>query len=323
MLTHADNAGGSVKISRPSHGTVVAYVALFFAMSGTAVAATGGTFILGKSNAASTVSTLSNSTGTALSVTAPADKPALAVSNTVRVPRLNADLLDGVSSASFQRRVAATCPAHQAVRAISSSGTVTCSQAQSEVINLMTPGVYEITVPAGAKNVLAELWGGGGAGGPFGNEYFSYMHGAGGGEGGYIRLAAAVTPGEVLTVRVGAGGKPQADKTPGSAGGTTDLRRTGSSAVLGHAGGGGSGGNLYCDENDAGEPGLAIAGDGLMHLAKANGEPGQVSADCGDRPGRGGGEAGKVGQGGTGGSLAVPTGHSGKQGLASLHFSNH
>ncbi len=35
-----------IHLPRPAHATVVAYVALFVAMSGTAVAATGGSFVL-------------------------------------------------------------------------------------------------------------------------------------------------------------------------------------------------------------------------------------------------------------------------------------
>ena len=42
-----------IHIPRPAHATVVAYVALFVAMSGTAVAATGGSFVLGRANTAS------------------------------------------------------------------------------------------------------------------------------------------------------------------------------------------------------------------------------------------------------------------------------
>jgi hypothetical protein len=38
---------------RPTHGTIVAYVALFVALGGTIYAATGGNFILGKPNSAS------------------------------------------------------------------------------------------------------------------------------------------------------------------------------------------------------------------------------------------------------------------------------
>ena len=40
-------------MKRPQHSTVVAYLALFVALGGTASAATGGTFLLGRSNYAS------------------------------------------------------------------------------------------------------------------------------------------------------------------------------------------------------------------------------------------------------------------------------
>lgn len=45
--------------SRPSHGTVIAYAALFVALGGTTYAATGGNFIRGKSNSASSKTSLS------------------------------------------------------------------------------------------------------------------------------------------------------------------------------------------------------------------------------------------------------------------------
>ena len=71
--------------------------------SGTAVAATGGRFILGRGNTASTTSTLTNTRGTALSLAAPAGRAPLAVSNGTKVARLNADTVDGLSSESFAR----------------------------------------------------------------------------------------------------------------------------------------------------------------------------------------------------------------------------
>jgi hypothetical protein len=48
---------------------VVSVIALFIALGGTAVAATGGNFILGKSNSASTATQLSSGAGNALKVT--------------------------------------------------------------------------------------------------------------------------------------------------------------------------------------------------------------------------------------------------------------
>jgi hypothetical protein len=76
-------------------------VALFRALSGTAYAATGGTFFLGKANSASAVSSLTNTAGTALRLSSKAGTPPLAVSSTAQVPNLNASLLGGNSASSF------------------------------------------------------------------------------------------------------------------------------------------------------------------------------------------------------------------------------
>jgi hypothetical protein len=86
---------------RPSASLVISIIALVFAMSGTAVAATGGTFILGKSNSATNVTRLDNSKGTALSLSATPTSPALRVSNTKEVPNLNANYLGGFSASQF------------------------------------------------------------------------------------------------------------------------------------------------------------------------------------------------------------------------------
>ena len=86
---------------RPSPATAISIIALVFAMSGTAVAATGGTFILGKSNTATNVSRLTNSKGTALSLSAAPTSPPLRVSNTKEVPNLNVNYLGGFSASQF------------------------------------------------------------------------------------------------------------------------------------------------------------------------------------------------------------------------------
>lgn len=83
---------------RPSPATAISPVALVFAMSGTAVAATGGDFILGKANTASSASSLTNTKGTALSLSSSATAPPLKVSNSVQVPKLNASELGGIPS---------------------------------------------------------------------------------------------------------------------------------------------------------------------------------------------------------------------------------
>jgi hypothetical protein len=86
---------------RPSPATAISLAALVFAMSGTAVAATGGDFILGKANTAATVTSLSNAKGTALSLSSAATAPPLKVSNSVQVPSLNASELGGSPASGF------------------------------------------------------------------------------------------------------------------------------------------------------------------------------------------------------------------------------
>lgn len=86
---------------RPSCSTAMSIVALIFAMSGSAYAVTGGSFVLGHRNTTSAVSTLRNTHGTALALTAPAGKPALSVSNTTQIGRLNASYLQGKSPSAF------------------------------------------------------------------------------------------------------------------------------------------------------------------------------------------------------------------------------
>jgi hypothetical protein len=71
--------------------------------SGTAFAATGGKFILGKPNAATTVTTLTNNYGSALTLNSKAGQPSLRVNRNVKVPNLNSDLLDGLDQSAFAR----------------------------------------------------------------------------------------------------------------------------------------------------------------------------------------------------------------------------
>jgi hypothetical protein len=75
---------------------------------GTAVAATGGSFILGRSNSAGATSTLTNTAGTALALNSAAGTPSLRVNRSAKVPSLNGDLLDGLDSTNFGRASAGT-----------------------------------------------------------------------------------------------------------------------------------------------------------------------------------------------------------------------
>lgn len=78
-------------------------VAVLVLGSGTAYAATGGKFILGKSNYAGATSSLSNKNGTALALNSKSGTAPLKVNRTVKVANLNSDLLDGLDSSSLAR----------------------------------------------------------------------------------------------------------------------------------------------------------------------------------------------------------------------------
>lgn len=89
-----------MQISRKTSFAAGAVMALVLG-SGTAYAATGGTFILGKANTAGTTTVLSNAKGTALTLNSKSGTPSLKVNRTTKVPNLNADLLDGVNSSNL------------------------------------------------------------------------------------------------------------------------------------------------------------------------------------------------------------------------------
>ena len=73
--------------------------------TGTAYAANGGNFKLGGNNYESHEASLNNSGGTALTLRSKAGTPSLKVNQTTKVPNLNADMVDGLSSGQIARKV--------------------------------------------------------------------------------------------------------------------------------------------------------------------------------------------------------------------------
>ncbi len=116
------------------------------------------------------------------------------------------------------------------------------------------PGItYNYVVPLDTNKLTFKLWGAGGAGGGM------YSPGIAnpGGAGAYIKATIPVTPGEILTVTVGGGGKPGIsnnkkweDTYGGGGGGWSGVFR-GDQPLLIAAGGGGSPVNYY--DQDQGE----------------------------------------------------------------------
>jgi len=105
---------------KPSPAMIVALAALFVALSGVGVAASGGNFILGQSNSATTNTALSapvaggkalqltntdtsNAASTALGLTVAANHAPFTVNTGIKVANLNSDRLDGFDSAAFAR----------------------------------------------------------------------------------------------------------------------------------------------------------------------------------------------------------------------------
>lgn len=103
--------------------------------AGIATATSGRALLLGKSNSARTLTTLSNSRGTALSLKAKAGKPALQVNTKAQVPNLNASLLGGKSASSFQPRIPLNEQCNQQpgsnVTGFVASGQPTCNSTQA------------------------------------------------------------------------------------------------------------------------------------------------------------------------------------------------
>ena len=105
-------------IRLPSPAMCVALLALTVALGSAGYSATGGSFLLGLSNSATTTTTLaapvagpalrvtntSTATGsTGITITTGTSRPPLAINSSVKVVRLNADLLDGLDSTAFAR----------------------------------------------------------------------------------------------------------------------------------------------------------------------------------------------------------------------------
>jgi hypothetical protein len=134
----------SLRSRLPRPITVVAImVGTFVASVGLpAGAATGGNFVLGNPNDATTetklttplagaalhVANLSTGTGaTALKLDTAAGKPGLQVSNTTKIAKLNADLVDGLDSTQLQRPLTGSCSSGFALQATTQAGGLTCT----------------------------------------------------------------------------------------------------------------------------------------------------------------------------------------------------
>eukprot|EP00050_Salpingoeca_kvevrii_P004505 m.254803 g.254803 ORF g.254803 m.254803 type:complete len:791 (-) comp11007_c2_seq3:3620-5992(-) len=170
-----------------------------------------------------------------------------------------------------------------------------------------TGAPVDYVVPSGTTSLRVVAWGAGGGGGFERNSGTTYA-----GAGGFVEAVLPVTPGEVLTIRVGGGGLKR-NGTVGGAGGWNG-GGNGGSVASGYGGGGGGGATaLY-------------RGDELLLVAAGGGGMGSAT-NVDMRGGNGGGIDGASGQsyssyaiGGEGAtSLRPGQGFIGTSGTVTLH----
>lgn len=168
-----------------------------------------------------------------------------------------------------------------------------------------TPGTYTFTVPSGVTSISMVAIGGGGDS-PL---YFSGPRRSGAGGGGALAYlnAYSVTPGQTLTVQVGAGGA--GDTASGQAGGASYVRNGATTLIQagGGEGGGSSGGAGGTASGISGYVGYAGGRGGDLNQvgtqgAGSGGTGGQPGPFISSSQGEGGGGGGAGGYGVAGGS---------------------
>ena len=106
----------------------LAWIALGIALTtGTAAAATGSSFVLGRANSTAGTTSLTSSNATPLSLRGPHGAAPLSVGvNQTVVPHLNSDLLDGLHAGAFQRKLTGQCLVGEVVAGLNGTGTLVC-----------------------------------------------------------------------------------------------------------------------------------------------------------------------------------------------------
>ena len=155
------------------------------------------------------------------------------------------------------------------------AGCISGATAQEQTWVAVTGGDYIFTVPDNVNQITVESWGAGGRGGSVTTGGVNAGRGGGGG-GAYVSSTLLVIPGEVLTVRVGAGA------TGTAAGGNSWVRRGTNDLV--RAVGGGSVGDVTAGAS--GGSGAASFGD-----IRFSGGDGASGTSSGIRLGGGGGSS--------------------------------
>jgi hypothetical protein len=211
--------------------------------------------------------------------------------------------------AEFGRRLGGGIAGAPGIIAGYTAGTTTTTQS--------TPGTYTFTVPAGVTSLNVQCWGAG-AGGTGGNS--SNGQGAGGGGAYAGEPNYAVTPGQVISYTVGAGGTGDAvGSSSGPSGGPTTFDTT-------HVAGSGvnaNGGQYYQSSFNYG-PGGSTSGN-TVAFSGGNGGPlnhGQPNGSGGGGSAGSAGNGGGGSQGGTAGAAGNGGGAAGGQGSNTSSGSN-
>jgi hypothetical protein len=163
------------------------------------------------------------------------------------------------------------------------------------------PGLHTHVVAAGVRKVRLHVYGGGGGGG---TGHATFVGGAGGGSGGYCRKDLVVTPGESLTITVGAGGAggPVGTTTAGDDGGTSSVSTVGAGVVASATGGGGGEAGI---DPIPGTPASSTPGVGAGGEVNSTGSYGSSGASGTNTNGE------YTGYGGAGGNAPGPEGGGG------------
>ena len=206
------------------------------------------------------------------------------------------------NSVTFALRPATTNTKNSGVWDLPGQVAPKIGNAQGQQEYIAASGTFNFTVPKYVYRVSAVAIGGGGGGGGWGNAGDEAPGGGGGGALAYATFA--VTPGEILTINVGAAGNGGAGRGNGSAGGASSVQRSGTNLVA--AGGGGGGQSPDAASSLGGAGGTVITGTGF------SGGPGGTNSLATNNPAAGGGGAG--GYSGAGGVGGTPTTRSGNAG---------
>jgi hypothetical protein len=169
--------------------------------------------------------------------------------------------------------------------------------AQSATDTYTTVGSQTWTVPQGVTSITLEAWGAGGGGGGTLSQVLPYSNprAGGGGGGAYSQVQLTVTPGDVLTIEVGAGGAGGLSNVDGATGGTSFVDIAGSTVISAD---GGQGGSYRTSADLVGTAtGLGGSTGTGFTFAGGNGGPNNNASN-----GSGGGGAGGSTQAGTDGS---------------------